>query len=149
VNGSPPPKKKKNLQILLFEKPVPLNFQMLLTKTTEGSGVHGHVIRGTNVRCTLTVSSTNTLSLISGYPDVFSCPPTTNPNELHCCYMSNDTSDHSNDATCLKTENTCELYYRSVRFESRPVHLLIQFFLRGFTRTTYFEIVDRSLCGRR
>jgi hypothetical protein len=37
---------KKILQILLLQRPTSLKFQTLLTYTTEGSNVHGRVIRG-------------------------------------------------------------------------------------------------------
>ena len=77
-NGSPP---KKFTNPIIGEAGI-VEFSNYVNNTTEGSGVHGHVIRGTHVRCILTISSTNTLPLISGCPDLFSCPPTTNPNEL-------------------------------------------------------------------
>lgn len=37
---------KESLQILLFETPNLLKFQIMLIYTIEGSSVHGHVIRG-------------------------------------------------------------------------------------------------------
>jgi hypothetical protein len=77
----PPPPKKKFTNPIIREAGI-VELSNAVDNTTEGSGVEGHVIRGTNTRSILTTSSTNTLPLISGYPDLFYCPPTTNPNDV-------------------------------------------------------------------
>jgi hypothetical protein len=124
-----------------------VDFPNAVDNTTEGSGVRGHVIRGTYVRSILTVSTTNTLPLISGYPDLSSCPPTNNPYELNCCYMRNDIFTATMQlvwepkalAICIS-----EVWGLNLDRYTDYSH----YFLRGFPLQKYFEIAAPPLGGQ-
>jgi len=56
-----PPPLKKFTNPIIGEAGI-VDFSNAVDNTIEGSGVHGHVIRGTHVRSILTVPSTNTFA---------------------------------------------------------------------------------------